>query len=278
MQTRNAHTLNVLIRWLVPIAAAIVFSIWFLISPPGLLGKADALGYAVCHRIDERSFHLGGRQLPLCARCSGMYLGAMLGIVFQMAIARRRGGNPPWKVIVPLILFFLAFAVDGTNSYIYLIKTVSPGGLDFLPTLYIPNNTLRLFTGSGMGLVIAAAIYPAFNQTVRADWEIKPALADLKSLGILVALMIGLDLLTLTESPIVLYPVAFISAGGVLVLFKMIYSMVWLMVMRQENAFTSIKQMGMALLAGLTISLIQITLIDLVRFWATGTWSGFPLG
>ena len=60
------------------LAVGLVLLGWLLNTPPGLLGKADAIGYAVCHRIDLRSFHLGERALPLCARCSGMYLGAML--------------------------------------------------------------------------------------------------------------------------------------------------------------------------------------------------------
>ena len=38
----------------------------------GILGHADEIGYAVCHQIDLRSFHIGDRPLPLCARCSGM--------------------------------------------------------------------------------------------------------------------------------------------------------------------------------------------------------------
>ena len=30
----------------------------------------------VCHQIPERSFHLDGHQLPVCARCLGIYAGA----------------------------------------------------------------------------------------------------------------------------------------------------------------------------------------------------------
>ena len=128
---------------------------WLVYTPPDLLGKADSLGYAVCHRIDLRSFHLGVRQLPLCARCTGMYLGAVLGLAFQFFSASRRGANPPWKVIAVLGVFVAAFGIDGVNSFLALILQ---HGL-----LYEPNNTLRLLTGTGMGLAIAAAIYPAFT-------------------------------------------------------------------------------------------------------------------
>lgn len=269
--------LSGLIRWMVPLAAAFIFSAWIIISPPGLLGKADSIGYAVCHRISERSFHThDGRALPLCARCSGMYLGAAVGLIFQGLIGWRRSGNPGWSVISILILFLIAFGIDGANSYLYLVKSVD-ARFDFIPTLYIPNNTLRLFTGSGMGLGIAAVLFPAFNQTVWKEQNNARAIPNLKTFAALAALMIVVDLLVLTESDWVLVPATFISAGAVLVLLTMIYSMVWLMIMRQENAFTSIMQMGMALLAGLTIALLQIGAIDAVRFWLTGTWGAFPL-
>ncbi len=69
--------------WLIIVVFLLVA--WLLNTPNGLLGKADALGYAVCHRIDARSFHIHDRQTPLCSRCTGMYLGAMLGLTVQTA-------------------------------------------------------------------------------------------------------------------------------------------------------------------------------------------------
>ena len=61
-QTSTRSPWNRLTRWLVPAAALIAFGVWFAITPPGLIGKADSIGYANCHRIDERSFHIGNRQ------------------------------------------------------------------------------------------------------------------------------------------------------------------------------------------------------------------------
>jgi uncharacterized membrane protein len=264
-------------RYLILPAAVLAISLWLFFSPPGLLGKADGIGYAVCHRISERSFHIGDRQLPLCARCSGMYLGAMIGLVFQAFTAGRKQNFPPWSVAIPLIAFVIAFGVDGTNSYLYLVKSVAPGALEKIPNLYIPNNVLRIFTGSGMGLGLAAILYPAFNQTVWAQAEEKPALGW-KGLLILIAMIGAADLLVLTESPLVLYPAAFISAGGVLVLLTMVYSIVWMMLTGQENKYTRFRQMWLPLLAGLTVALLQIVVVDLLRLWLTGTWGAFPLG
>ncbi len=263
-------------QYLVIPAALLIITAWLLNTPPGLLGKADGIGYAVCHRIDERSFHIGDRQLPLCARCSGMYLGAMVGLIYQAIVSRKRQQFPPWSIAAVLILFAVVFGIDGANSYLYLIKTIYPGALPQIPNIYIPNNTLRLFTGSGMGLGLAAMLYPAFNQSVWADAEDRPAL-NWKGFLTMTGITVIVNLLVLTESPLVLYPAAFISAGGVLVLLTMIYTIVWLMLMGQNNLFTHLRQLWLALLAGLTIALLQILLIDLVRFWMTGTWGAMPL-
>ncbi len=278
MQSLSPTIRNRINMIFVPLAAILMIAAWLYIAPPGMLGKLDALGYAVCHRIDERSFHVDGQQLPLCARCSGMYLGAMIGIAFQAITARRRGGMPPWKIILPLGVIFAAFGIDGANSYLYLLKSLGGGPFRAIPNLYVPNNTLRLLTGLGAGMGIAAAIYPAFNQSVWKDWDRRPALGDYKSLGLLLVAMLVAAGLTLTDWSVVLYPVAFISAGGVLILLSMIYSMLWAMLMRQENLAERLRDFALPLLAGLTIALIQITVIDLGRLWLTHTWGGFPLG
>ena len=263
---------------LVIAAALLVFVGWFLNTPPGLFGKADAIGYAVCHRIGERSFHIGSYQLPLCARCSGMYLGAVTGLVFQSLIGWKRLKIPHWSIIALLVVFVAAFGIDGSNSYLYLLKQVSPGILPNIPNLYVPNNTLRLLTGSGMGLGMAVMLFPAFNQTVWVDGEDKPAIPGWKAFGLLLGIQVIFDLLVLTESPIVLYPLAIISALGVWLLLTIVYSMVWVMIMGQDNKFTKLRHLWLPLLAGLTIALIQTAAIDALRFWLTGTWGAFPLG
>lgn len=37
-----------------------------------------SLGSVICHQRPERSFHVWMAQLPVCARCTGIYLGAGL--------------------------------------------------------------------------------------------------------------------------------------------------------------------------------------------------------
>ena len=266
-----------LLRWFIPIAALLAFAAWFYIAPPGLLGKADAIGYAVCHRISERSFHIGDRQLPLCARCTGEFNAAAISLIFFGFASGKKSGMPGWKLGVPLILFFLAFGLDGSNSYLYLLKQTSPDAFSSIPNLYIPNATLRLLTGSGMGIALASILFPAFNQTVWRTSNPERAL-DWKKLAALVGIVAVIDLLILTENPLVLYPVAILSTLGVLTLLTIVFTMTWLMIMRQENAFQQLREMWMPYLAGLTLALLMISAIDLLRFTLTGTWGAIPLG
>ena len=95
-----------ILRWFVPIAAALAFAAWMYLSPEGALGKLDAIGYAVCHRIDARSFHIDDRQLPLCARCTGEFYAAGVALIFQVFVSGKRSKLPSRGIIAVLVLFF----------------------------------------------------------------------------------------------------------------------------------------------------------------------------
>ena len=57
-----------------------------LTATPLMPGWAGAVVYGlcayICHQIPERSFHLAGFQLPVCARCLGIYLGVSGGVAY----------------------------------------------------------------------------------------------------------------------------------------------------------------------------------------------------
>lgn len=248
----------------------LILSVWLMYTPDGLLGKADAIGYAVCHRIDLRSFHLGERQLPVCVRCSGMFVGALIGLVYQALSAPRRGGFPSLRIGIILGFFFTAFAVDGVNSYLHLF----PG----FTGLYTPNHALRLLTGTGMGLTLAVVLYPAFNQSVWRDWDRRPAVGDVRSLALLVGVALLFDALIWTQHPMVLYPLALLSAGGVVVMLTMVYTLVAVMALRMENQAEDASQLTLPAILGVGLAFLQIGGLDLVRYLLTGTWDGFHFG
>ena len=262
----------------VPLLALIILFAWLALTPGGLLGKADAVGYAVCHRIASHSFFFGDRQLPLCARCSGMHLGALLALTYQVRLGKR-GGMPSKKLLVVLGVFLLAFAVDGVNSYLTLGQESGSSislFANFQP-LYIPMNWLRALTGIMMGLGIGAVLYPIFNQTMYKEWDPRPSLSSWRDLFQLLGLGILLEAALLSNNVFFLYPLAILSSLTVLLILSMIYAIVWAMIMKQENVFSSLQQSWMILLLGFTTAVLQIGIMDYGRFMLTGTWNGFGL-
>ena len=266
------HTVS---KWLLPIAALVALSAWIYIAPPGLMGKLDAVGYAVCHRLDSHSLHVGGIQMPLCARCSGEFNAAAVALIFQGVLSGRKSRLPRRSIIAVLVVFFLAFAIDGSNSYLALLKTTYAGAFAGLPNLYVTDNVTRVFTGSGMGIAMGSVLFPMYNQSI---WRVpvdQPAL-DWRKFGALIGTVLLLDIGMLTESPWVLYPVAILSSLGVVALLSMVFSIVWVMIMRQENFFEHARQLWLPAVAGLTLAFLLIVGIDLFRFNLTHTWTGFP--
>ncbi len=255
-------------RWVLLGAAILLTAVWLFLTPHGLLGKADAVGYAVCHRIEARSFHLGDRPLPLCARCSGMFLGALLGMVYQ-AVQGKKGQMPPIPVMILFGLFALSWAFDGANSFLMLVPQI--------PSLYQTQNWTRLLTGTGMGLAVAGILWPTFVQSMFQRWQKASSLGSWKQVGGLLLAAGLLNLLVLSEIPVVLYPLALLSAGGVLMLLIMVYSVALVLIFKRENTYLRFRQLFMPLTGGYMIALVQIGAISLVRYLWTGTWGGFNL-
>jgi uncharacterized membrane protein len=60
-----------------------------------LLAFVFAAGSVICHQLPERSFFLDGWQLPVCARCTGLYLSGAAGLAAWLAVKLLRGWRPP---------------------------------------------------------------------------------------------------------------------------------------------------------------------------------------
>jgi uncharacterized membrane protein len=243
-----------------------LLAVWLYLTPQGLMGKADAIGYAVCHRISSRSFHLGERQIPLCARCSGMYTGAFIGFLFQ-ALKGRRGGFPKKRFLAALGVLLALFGVDGMNSYLHLFPN--------FPSLYEPNNVFRLLTGTGVGVGMSVVLMPIIHQSLWVDWNPEPAIGGWRDLVILLVSAWGVSALMLTENPLLLYPLALISAATVILILGLIYTIIWVMVFKKENAFSRWIDVTGYLGLGFGLAVFQILAIDLARLFFTGTWNGF---
>lgn len=53
-----------------------------------------AIGGVICHQRPERSFFVEGHQLPVCARCTGLYLSGAVGLIGWWSLKLARQWRP----------------------------------------------------------------------------------------------------------------------------------------------------------------------------------------
>src|SRR5437870_2097048 len=122
----------------------------FLATRPhgGSLAYAPAfvvygLGSLLCHQRPERSFFLWGVQMPVCARCAGIYLGAAMA-----AAAFVVGRGRPFRASHSAPRLLLLFGVLPT--IVTLIFEWTTGQM--------PANWIRAASGVPLGAVVSTLI------------------------------------------------------------------------------------------------------------------------
>lgn len=257
-----------LIRILLLVSVAALTVVWLIKTPPGLFGKADSVAYAVCHRMASHTYHMGERQMPLCARDTGMHLGILISLLFHFKWGKE-GGFPLRKIQAVLAVFFLAFAIDGVNSTLPALNLIK------IEQWYEPMNWLRLATGAGLGIAMGSVLTPVINQSLWKEASEEPLLNSWSRLGMMV-LVTGLaGFAVTTEIPALLYPLALLSAADVLIILTLIFTIMWVMLLNKDNSFTQWKDLTWWLVAGFGSAMALIAGMDWMRFAMTGTWEGF---
>jgi uncharacterized membrane protein len=99
------------------------------------------VGATICHQLPARSFRLWGAQMPVCARCTGIYVGAALAAVVAAAPADARAGRP---------------GPFGARSLLFVAALPSLATLVFeWTTGQAPSNLIRAAAGLPLGAAVA---------------------------------------------------------------------------------------------------------------------------
>lgn len=248
---------------------------WYTISDPARLAAStpltvgDYMSATFCHRLTSHSFSIAGRQFPLCARCSGMYIGFMVILTVLLLAGRERWtAFPRLPQMVVLGGLVVIMAVDGLNSAIASLPIGTP--------LYAPTNTLRLFTGLGTGLAMGAFLLPAVSQVLwrQAIW--KPIITSWAELAGLLSLTGFIGFLLLGNVSTVSYVLALASVAGVTLILTGINTIFVLVALRRDSVAESWTQALWPLGIGLLLALGQIALGTTLRISLVGTITGMP--
>jgi len=245
------------------IVTLLIVTAWLIFTPPGLDGKLHATGYSVCHQIDDHSFVMGGKVLPLCARCTGTFLGLLITLIY-LHPRDKRNGFPSRAKIAILVLFFLFFAVDGINSSLTLLPGLKP--------LYPPSNLLRLISGLLMGIALANLVLALWNQTLWVEQDPSPIMHKWGQLGWLILLCAAAGALVIADVGILYYPIAILSTLSVFVILSMIYSLLWCIILKKENTMHLFRDGFRIFIMGIITAIVQVGVMDLLRYILSGTW------
>ena len=252
---------RILIAALVLLAAFGITLNWLHLTPGGCYSKGMAIGASVCHQLPTHSYIRGDIQFPLCARCSGLYLGCFIGILYYLTQGRK-AGLPAKGYLILLGVLTFAWGGDGVNSFMSDILN--------RPFLYTTNNVTRLVTGFGMGLVLSTALITLFNLTIWKAPLKQPLLRSPWQLGAYAGAAALTGLLLVFANEVVFLSLAGIAILMVVVVITLLYTIFWVIVTRHENSFQSFAQLWLFMLAGFATAVLQITLMTGLRGWLLG--------
>jgi|SRR5687768_2914653 len=115
-----------------------------------------AAGSVICHQLPERSFFLDGRQLPVCARCTGLYLAGAAGVLgwclWKAGRGWRRFHVPPHLALASV----LGAAVPTALSYFTGVGGIWDG-----------SNLTRALLAVPLGLTAGAVVAAVATKDLR---------------------------------------------------------------------------------------------------------------
>jgi uncharacterized membrane protein len=117
-------------------------------GPIPLAALTYGIGGFICHQMPERSFHLGGLQIPVCARCLGIYAGAALAAGAYVT-TRLRVANRPLTSLDAQAVFILG-----------ALPSIVTFGLEW-SGVWRGTNMVRAAAGAALGIGSAFVVMSA---------------------------------------------------------------------------------------------------------------------
>ena len=105
------------------------------------------IGSLICHQLPARSFYFWGAQLPVCARCTGLYAGAAVAAIAAAGLP----GSFLWREVWDRARELLAVAAAPTA--VTLVYEWISGAM--------PSHWIRAAAGFALGAIIMLIIVSA---------------------------------------------------------------------------------------------------------------------
>jgi hypothetical protein len=127
-----------------------------------------AVGSAICHQLPDRSYHLWTAQMPVCARCAGIYVGAALAAVVGAATPTRRPEHGGTALLVGAGHRFSG--ADHARAILFIAALPTLATLVYeWPTGHMPAHWIRAATGVPLGATAAWMVLSSMPRRTRAE-------------------------------------------------------------------------------------------------------------
>ena len=110
--------------------------------PVSVAGPLYVFGSFICHQLADRSFHFGAVQLPVCARCIGIYGGAAIGAVAALRVPLAGCCQARLVIALAAVPTALTLILEWAGAW-------------------FPSNAARALAGATLGLALAHVIVDA---------------------------------------------------------------------------------------------------------------------
>ena len=243
-------------------------AIWIQTVGISLTGLTQSIGYTFCHQNPERSPFAGTMQFAFCFRCTGLFSGILFALLWQIPF-RKSGKIFSKPIIIFLILSILFYFFDSFNaSFLSDLLGIQP--------FYEDQEWIRFISGYLLGSALSILVFSIFARlfykqpseylsTFQRRWQIG---------GMVLTSVLGTWVLfsDWTFGKQILNILCVISS----VIFPMLlYSIIILIVTKNEEKFEKLLQGKNILLSGLLCTYLQIGGLMFSRFRLTGSW-GWP--
>jgi uncharacterized membrane protein len=217
------------------------------------------LGFGLCHQLPERSFFFGGLQWPVCARCTGIYLGLALALaaLFLAYRGAQHRGAPSWPFWVFFGLALLAMAYDGFSSY-----------LGWRPT----TNLLRLVTGIAVGGSLAVIIYTMLVGTLAKKSTNETILAAVKPTTYFAVSLLLVFPLVYAAGPVLGPVLAAMDALAIILTFTLLALIIIGLFKRFDRSVSTWRDLAVPSGLALLVGLVLIAAFAALKFWAVGSF------
>lgn len=235
---------------------AVVLTLGVLFWPHGtLVERLRQLVRGICDQVNNIPY--GAVDLPLDARCTGIYTGLLATFLYLLGKGRQHAAQLPERTITSVLVAAMGvMGVDGLNS------VFSQYGYHIYP----PHNMLRLVTGLSTGVALTTLGWPLLNDGLRANAHRSQRVVDswLELLGP-VALVLVLGTLAWRGSSWLFYPLAMFSVLGMMMDLFLINTAAVALMSGLKRRILLLGQVARPAAIGLVLTVAQLALLGWTR-------------